>query len=82
MKNKFGPYITKLMTTVKDFKEDEFVRDLAVDELVRLNVNIEEFIRSQYDTSDKESTEKPCCAKNKCKSKKEKQLLQEEKDAK
>ena len=42
MKNKFGPYITKLMTTVKDFKEDEFVRNLAIDELKRLNVNIDE----------------------------------------
>ena len=35
MKNKFGPYITKLMTTVKDFKEDQFVRDLAIDELTK-----------------------------------------------
>ena len=72
MKNKFGPYITKLMTTVKDFKEDQFVRDLAIDELTRLNVNIEEFIRKQYEA---ESAEED-------KTKNEKELLQEEKDAK
>ena len=66
MADKFGPYITKLMTTVLDFKEDEFVRGLAVEELKRLNVDIEEFIRKQYQEDEEET--------------KEKQLLQEEKD--
>ena len=65
MADKFGPYITKLMTTVLDFKEDEFVRGLAVEELRRLNVDIEEFIRKQYQEDEEET--------------KEKQLLQEDK---
>ena len=70
MADKFGPYITKLMTTVLDFKEDMFVRDLAVEELKRLNVDIEEFIRKQYQEKDEEET------------KTEKTLLQEDKDVK
>ncbi len=65
--DKFGPYITKLMTTVKDFKEDEFVRNLAIDELKRLGNNIEDFVRSNT-ISSKEEKEKV-----------EKQLLQEDK---
>ena len=64
--DKFGPYVTKLMTTVKDFKEDEFVRNLAIDELRRLNVNIEEFIRSNTISGKEEKQEV------------EKQLLQED----
>ena len=70
MKNKFGPYITKLMTTVKDFKEDEFVRNLAIDELKRLNVNIEDFVRSNTISSQEEKQEV------------EKELLQEDKNVK
>lgn len=66
MADKFGPYITKLMTTVLDFKEDEFVRGLAVEELKRLNVDIEEFIRKQYQEDEEET-------------KTEKTLLQEDK---
>ena len=66
MADKFGPYITKLMTTVLDFKEDEFVRGLAVEELRRLNVDIEEFIRKQYQEDEEET-------------KTEKTLLQEDK---
>ena len=65
MADKFGPYITKLMATVLDFKEDEFVRGLAIEELRRLNVDIEEFIRKQYQEDEEET--------------KEKQLLQEDK---
>tara|TARA_Y100000593_G_scaffold66617_1_gene122596 strand:+ start:451 stop:666 length:216 start_codon:yes stop_codon:yes gene_type:complete len=68
--DKFGPYITKLMTTVKDFKEDEFVRNLAIDELKRLNVNIEDFVRSNDISSQEEKEEI------------KKQLLQEDKNVK
>jgi hypothetical protein len=68
MSDKFGPYITKLMTTVLDFKEDTFVRGLAIEELRRLNVDIEEFIRKQYQEDEEET-------------KTEKTLLQEDKDA-
>ena len=69
MADKFGPYITKLMTTVLDFKEDMFVRGLATEELRRLNVDIEEFIRKQYQVDEEET-------------KTEKTLLQEDKDVK
>ena len=66
--NKLGGYITKLMTTVLDKDSDEFVKDLAFDELKKLNVNIEEFLRknTKDDSEEREQTEK--------------QLLQEEKD--
>ena len=65
--NKLGSYITKLMTTVLDTENDEFVRDLALSELTRLNVDVEEFIRkhTKDDSDEAEETEK--------------QLLQEDK---
>ena len=43
--NKLGSYITKLMTTVLDSEQEEFVRELALSELTRLNVDVNEFIR-------------------------------------
>ena len=39
--NKLGNYITKLMTTVLDMEQEEFVRELALSELTRLNVDKE-----------------------------------------
>ena len=42
--NKLGNYITKLMTTVLDTNQEEFVRELALSELTRLNVDVNEFI--------------------------------------
>ena len=54
MADKFGHYITKLMATVLDFKEDMFVRGLAIEELRRLNIDIEEFIRSNSEKSKEE----------------------------
>ena len=65
--DKLGPYIQKLMTTVLDNKEDEFVKDLALTELNRLKVNINEFLVKHYQIDDV-AEEKP-----------EKQLLQEDK---
>ena len=65
--DKLGPYIQKLMTTVLDNKEDEFVKDLALTELNRLKVNIDEFLVKHYQEDDV-AEEKP-----------EKQLLQEDK---
>jgi len=50
--DKLGPYIQKLMTTVLDNKEDEFVRDLALTELTRLKVNINEFLVKHYQVDD------------------------------
>ena len=43
--NKLGSYITKLMTTVLDSEQEEFVRELALSELERLNVDVNDFIR-------------------------------------
>ena len=66
--DKFGPYIQKLMTTILDTEQEEFVTNLAFSELKRLNVDIEEFLRNnQEDDSDK------------VKETIEKQLLQEDK---
>ena len=65
--DKLGPYIQKLMTTVLDNKEDDFVKELAMSELTRLKVNIEEFLVKHYQKDDV-AEEKP-----------EKQLLQEDK---
>ena len=42
--NKLGSYITKLMTTILDSEQEEFVRELALSELKRLNVDVNEFI--------------------------------------
>ena len=42
--NKLGNYITKLMTTVLDNEQEQFVKDLALSELTRLNVDVSEFI--------------------------------------
>ena len=65
--DKLGPYIQKLMTTVLDNKEDDFVKELALTELTRLKVNIDEFLVKHYQEDDV-AEEKP-----------EKQLLQEDK---
>ena len=66
--DKLGTYITKLMTTVIDFKEEDFVRELALEELNRLNMNLQEFIIKNQ-----------TAVKNKTEEKSKKQLLQEEK---
>ncbi len=60
VKNKLGTYISKLMTTVLDFKEEDFVRQLASDELQRLKIDIEEFMRrnSLEDDEEKQNAEK------------------------
>ena len=65
--NKLGPYIQKLMATVVDNKEDDFVKDLAITELNRLKINIDEFLvkHLQIDEVAEEKIEK--------------QLLQEDK---
>jgi hypothetical protein len=70
--NKLGNYITKLMTTVLDSEQEQFVKDLALSELQRLNVDVNDFIRKHHkDMYDK-----------KIEQEKEKQLLQEDKNVK
>ena len=68
--NKLGNYITKLMTTVLDSEQEQFVKDLALNELKSLIVDVEEFVRKHMkdDSDEAEETEK--------------QLLQEDRDVK
>ena len=68
--NKLGGYITKLMTTVLDKEQEQFVKDLALSELERLNVDVNDFIRKH--TKDDFDKAKET----------EKQLLQEDRDVK
>ena len=65
-KDKFGPYIQRLMTTVLDKEQDKFVIDLAWGELNRLNVDLKDFLVKNQDDDTTESEETV------------KQLLQEE----
>ena len=85
MADKLGTYITKLMTTIIDKNQDQFVKDLAYDELNRLNVDINQFLKSQIKEDEppqkEKVTTKGCSnggCKGKCKNKQETQLLQEE----
>ena len=66
--NKLGSYITKLMTTILDSEQEEFVKELALGELRRLNVDVNDFIRKH--TKDDFNKEKE---------KQDKKLLQEDK---
>ena len=66
--NKFGAYVSSLMTTVIDTEQEEFVKQLAWDEVKRINDDIEEFLRKHSKDDIPEDEEKP-----------EKQLLQEDK---
>jgi hypothetical protein len=65
--NKLGPYITRLMATIIDKEEDEFVQQLAWSELNRLKIDINSFLQKNA-LDDKAPNETP-----------EKTLLQEEK---
>ena len=68
--NKLGSYITKLMTTVLDNEQEQFVKDLALSELERLNVDVNDFIR-KHTKDDLDKIKET-----------EKQLLQEDKNVK
>ena len=68
--NKFGNYITKLMTTILDTEQEQFVKDLALGEIKRLNVDMNDFIRKNTRSIEDEIEET------------KKQLLQEDKNVK
>ena len=68
--NKLGGYITKLMTTVLDKEQEQFVKDLALSELTRLNVDVSEFINKHLKNDIDKIKET------------EKKLLQEDKNVK
>ena len=42
--NKLGPYVQRLMTTILDKDQEEFVTNLALSELKRLNSDISAFV--------------------------------------
>ena len=65
---KLGTYVTKLMTTILEKEQEEFVKDLAWNEIKRINADIEEFLRKHSKDDSDESDETV------------KQLLQEEKE--
>ena len=68
--NKLGSYISKLMTTILDAEQEEFVKELALGELKRLNVDVSEFI-NKHTKDDIDKIKET-----------EKQLLQEDKNVK
>ena len=68
--NKFGAYISSLMTTVLDKEQEQFVKDLAWNELKRINADVEQFLRKHKRDDEEESKETV------------KQLLQEDKNVK
>ena len=68
--DKLGPYIQQLMATAIE-SDDEFVKELALTELDRLKVNINEFLVKHYQVDDVAKGEET-----------EKILLQEDKNVK
>ena len=68
--DKLGPYIQQLMATAIE-SDDDFVKELALTELDRLKVNINEFLAKHYQIDDVAKGEKT-----------EKILLQEDKNVK
>ena len=73
--NKYGPYIQKLMTIVLDKEQDEFVQQMAWDELKQLGESVTEFLmkHSKDDSVEKEKTEKILLQENKNGKKKKKE---------
>ena len=68
MNDKLGSYITKLMTTIVDKEQEEFVKNLALSELTNIKNSLEEFILKNTIKKEDFPEEKT-----------EKQLLNEEK---
>ena len=60
MMSKYGSYIQKLMTVVLDKDQEEFVQQIAWDELKRLGDGVREFLmkHSKDNLKEKEKTEK------------------------
>ena len=58
--NKLGSYISKLMETILDKEQEQFVKDLALSELTRLNVDMNDFIikHTKDDIDEIKQTEK------------------------
>ena len=71
MRDKLGSYINQLMATIVDKEADDFVKELAYNELERLKVDINSFLLKHSKQDDEEKGEETV-----------KQLLQEEKQEK
>ena len=71
MKNKIGNYVSQLMTTVVDTNSTDFVKQLALDELNKINMDIGDFVKKYSVSTEVEEIKKT-----------QKVLLQEEKNAK
>ena len=72
MNDKLGSYITKLMTTIVDKEQEEFVKNLALSELTNVKNSLEEFIVKNTIKTDEFPEEETT----------EKQLLQEKENGK
>jgi ElaB/YqjD/DUF883 family membrane-anchored ribosome-binding protein len=68
--SKCGAYIEKLMTTILDKEQEDFIRDLAYNELKKISNDINSFLAKNA-KDDVEELEK-----------RQKQLLQEDKNVK
>ena len=55
--DKLGNYISSLMSTVVDKDNDEFIQNLARQELEKLSVDIQEFLR-RHNVDDEEESKK------------------------
>ncbi len=66
MTNKLGAYISSLMAVIIDNEQEQFVKDLAYNELNRLNVDISDFLnKNTKDESEEiEKTEKQLLQEN------------------
>ena len=63
--DKFGSYIQKLMATIVDKNQEEFVINLAIDDLKRLNRDITEFIlKNSMDVENKKTSKKQLLQEN------------------
>ena len=73
--SKYGTYIQKLMTVVLDKEQDEFVQQMAWNELNRIGDGVKEFLMNHLkdDSGDKEKTEKILLQENENGKEKEKE---------
>ena len=55
--DKLGNYISSLMSTVVDKENDDFIQNLARQELEKLSVDIQEFLR-KHQVDDEEESKK------------------------
>ena len=62
--NKLGLHITNLMLTIRDTEEKPFVRELALEELKKLNSDVSRFIFEWIDEIEELTSKWPIETKN------------------